>query len=187
MNATITFSGVSGHSARPWPAENAIEQGDRRPGSDRGARAPRGDRRRAAVLRGRVDHADRGGIADNVIPDRAVATLNFRYAPDRTPESAAAYLLLAHAGRRGARDHRRLAAGDRRHRHAARARAPRRRRSHVRAEAGVDERRRLHDARDRRGQLRPGRNPLRPSARRARRDRRARAALRDARSLPRRS
>ena len=32
------------------------------------------------------------GIASNVIPDRAVATLNLRYPPDRTPEEAAAYI-----------------------------------------------------------------------------------------------
>jgi succinyl-diaminopimelate desuccinylase len=32
------------------------------------------------------------GIADNIVPDLAVAGLNFRYAPDRTPESAAGYL-----------------------------------------------------------------------------------------------
>jgi len=30
------------------------------------------------------------GIASNVIPARAEATVNFRYAPDRTPESAVA-------------------------------------------------------------------------------------------------
>ena len=29
-----------------------------------------------------------GGIATNVIPARVAATLNFRYAPDRSPESA---------------------------------------------------------------------------------------------------
>ena len=33
-----------------------------------------------------------GGIATNVIPDRAVANVNFRYAPDRSPSSADAYL-----------------------------------------------------------------------------------------------
>ncbi|MDX6411176.1 MAG: succinyl-diaminopimelate desuccinylase, partial [Gaiellaceae bacterium] len=41
-----------------------------------------------------------GGIASNVIPDRAVATLNFRYAPNRTAEEGAARLreLVAGAG-----------------------------------------------------------------------------------------
>ena len=55
------------------------------------------------------------GIADNVIPDRAVATLNFRYAPDRTPERREPLTPLAHSRRRRARDHGRLTAGARRH------------------------------------------------------------------------
>ena len=33
-----------------------------------------------------------GGIATNVIPDRVDANVNFRYAPDRSPSSAEAYL-----------------------------------------------------------------------------------------------
>ena len=32
------------------------------------------------------------GTADNVIPDRALATVSFRYAPDRTPPEAEAHL-----------------------------------------------------------------------------------------------
>ena len=32
------------------------------------------------------------GIADNVIPDQATATLNLRYPPDRSPEEAEAFL-----------------------------------------------------------------------------------------------
>jgi succinyl-diaminopimelate desuccinylase len=32
------------------------------------------------------------GIADNVIPDRATATLNLRYPPDRAPDEAEAHL-----------------------------------------------------------------------------------------------
>ena len=41
------------------------------------------------------------GIADNVIPDVAVATVSFRYAPDRTPASARSYLeeLVGRSGR----------------------------------------------------------------------------------------
>ena len=40
-----------------------------------------------------------GGIADNVIPDRVEATLNYRYAPSRTPAEAVARLAAARAGR----------------------------------------------------------------------------------------
>lgn len=92
ISATIAFSGVSGHSARPWTAENAIEK------ALEGLAPIAALERREAVVGGlpfyEVVSITRltAGIADNVIPDRAVATVNFRYAPDRTPESAAAYL-----------------------------------------------------------------------------------------------
>jgi succinyl-diaminopimelate desuccinylase len=92
MNARLTFRGTSGHSARPWTAENAIER------AIEGLVPIAALDRREAVVGGlpfyevvsitRIE----AGIADNVIPDRADAHLNFRYAPDRTPESAAAYL-----------------------------------------------------------------------------------------------
>jgi succinyl-diaminopimelate desuccinylase len=86
--ATVTFLGTSGHSARPWLSDNAI------------SRAVEG--LRPLVLLPRRDVAISGlefaetlsvtrleaGIADNVIPDRATATLSFRYAPDRTPREA---------------------------------------------------------------------------------------------------
>ena len=92
LNATITFSGVSGHSARPWTAENAIEH------AIEGLAPIAALERREAIVGGlpfyEVASITRfeAGIADNVIPDRAVATVNFRYAPDRTPQSAAAFL-----------------------------------------------------------------------------------------------
>ena len=92
LNARIAFSGVSGHSARPWTAENAIEA------------ALEGLRPIAAIEPRPVDVGGltftevvsvtqiHGGIADNVIPDRVTAHVNFRYAPDRSPSSAEAYL-----------------------------------------------------------------------------------------------
>jgi succinyl-diaminopimelate desuccinylase len=92
LNARITFHGVSGHSARPWTAENAIEN------------ALEGLRPYAAIQPRPVEIGGltftevvsitqiEGGIATNVIPDRVVANVNFRYAPDRSPSSADAYV-----------------------------------------------------------------------------------------------
>ena len=92
MNARITFHGVSGHSARPWTAENAIEK------------ALDGLRPYAAIEPRPVEIGGltftevasvtqiEGGIATNVIPDRVEANVNYRYAPDRSPAAADAYL-----------------------------------------------------------------------------------------------
>ena len=88
INAQLVAHGRSGHSARPWLAENAIH--------------------RLAAAVGRVaeqPHAERefegltfvealsvtqiaGGIAQNVIPDRAEAHLNMRYAPGTSAADA---------------------------------------------------------------------------------------------------
>jgi len=98
INATWTFRGRSGHSARPWTADNAIE------------RAAAGVCALAAQTP--VPHAFdglefvevasvtriAGGIAGNVIPDRAECQVNFRYAPGRTPDGAEARLAELCAG-----------------------------------------------------------------------------------------
>jgi succinyl-diaminopimelate desuccinylase len=92
LNARITFHGVSGHSARPWTAENAIEK------ALDGLRPYAEIEPRPVVIGGltftEVASITRieGGIATNVIPDRVEANVNFRYAPDRSPASADAYL-----------------------------------------------------------------------------------------------
>lgn len=88
MNATVSFRGVSGHSARPWTAENAIEKAIVGLGA-LAALEPRdavvgGLHFREVVTITRLN----AGIADNVVPDHAAATLNVRYAPDRTPAEA---------------------------------------------------------------------------------------------------
>ncbi len=88
LNARAVFEGVSAHSARPWLGVNAI-----RLAAD-GLRPVLEAEPRDAEIEGLVFrevisvtqlHA---GIASNVIPAHAEATINFRYAPDRTPESA---------------------------------------------------------------------------------------------------
>jgi succinyl-diaminopimelate desuccinylase len=89
VNATWTFSGRSGHSARPWHADNAIE------------RAARGIVRLADAT-SPVEHVFdgltftevvsvtqiAGGIAENVIPDVVRAHVNQRYAPGTSPDEA---------------------------------------------------------------------------------------------------
>ncbi len=88
VSATVTFHGVSGHSARPWLAENAIHA------AIEGLARVATHERREALIDGlpfyEVVSVTRlsGGVADNVVPDRAVATVNLRYPPDRTPEEA---------------------------------------------------------------------------------------------------
>ena len=92
LNAHIVFHGVSGHSARPWTAENAIDK------ALEGLR-PFAQFEPRPVDVGGLTFTEvasitqiEGGIATNVIPDRVEANVNFRYAPDRSPSSAEAYL-----------------------------------------------------------------------------------------------
>ena len=86
--ARVTFSGVSGHAARPWLADNAIHR------AIGGLSRVASYERREAMIAGlpffEVVSVTRleGGLADNVVPDRAVATLNLRYPPDRSPQEA---------------------------------------------------------------------------------------------------
>ena len=88
LSAQLTFRGVSAHSARPWTGENAIHKAA-------ATLAPLAELDpldvdidglvfREVVSAVAID----GGIADNVVPDRCVARLNYRYAPGRTREQA---------------------------------------------------------------------------------------------------
>jgi succinyl-diaminopimelate desuccinylase len=88
LNARLVFHGTSAHSARPWQGDNAIMRAVE-------ALAPLGRLEPLDVeIEGLVFREVlsvtqiEGGIATNVVPALARATLNFRYAPDRTPEGA---------------------------------------------------------------------------------------------------
>lgn len=92
LRAEISTKGVAAHSARPWNGHNAIHD--------------------AAEILDRLAHYETrtaevdgltypeamnavlisGGTATNVIPDRCVVTVNYRYAPDRSPEEAEAHV-----------------------------------------------------------------------------------------------
>ncbi len=90
--ARLTFHGTSGHSARPWDADSAIVH------AVEGLRPLLSLAPRETMVGGlpflEVVSVTRleSGIADNVIPDRATATLNLRYPPDRTADEAEAHL-----------------------------------------------------------------------------------------------
>jgi succinyl-diaminopimelate desuccinylase len=90
LNARVVFEGRAAHSARPWLGTNAITLAlDGLEPVLRGE--PRDVEIDGLVFREVMSVTQlSAGIATNVIPARAEATINFRYAPDRTPESAEA-------------------------------------------------------------------------------------------------
>jgi succinyl-diaminopimelate desuccinylase len=92
INARLVARGVSGHSARPWHADNAIH---RLAEAVRAVAAePYVEREFEGLTFVEAMSVTRiaGGIAQNVVPDRAEAQVNYRYAPGRVPEEAEARL-----------------------------------------------------------------------------------------------
>jgi succinyl-diaminopimelate desuccinylase len=88
LNARVVFEGKSAHSARPWLGVNAIKVAldGLRPVLEA---EPRDVDIEGLVFREVMSVTQlHAGIASNVIPARAEANINYRYAPDRTPESA---------------------------------------------------------------------------------------------------
>ncbi len=92
LQARIEFHGQSAHSARPWTGRNAIHAliEDLAPLA---RLEPLGVELDGLVYREVVSAVRiEGGIAANVVPARASAELNFRYAPGRSREDAEAWL-----------------------------------------------------------------------------------------------
>jgi len=88
IKADLEYRGVAAHSARPWLGVNAIHE------AVRGLRAVADAEPHEVLLDGLPFREVlsvteiAGGIANNVIPDRVVCGLNFRYAGHRTPVQA---------------------------------------------------------------------------------------------------
>lgn len=92
LNARLVFRGTSAHSARPWLGDNAIMRAVEGL-APLGSLEPHDVEIEGLVFREVLSVTQiRGGIATNVIPALAEANLNFRYAPDRSPEQAEARL-----------------------------------------------------------------------------------------------
>jgi succinyl-diaminopimelate desuccinylase len=93
VNATWTFHGVSGHSARPWLADNAIEHAARAIAQLAESAPPeRLDFEGLEFVEAVSVVGIEGGIARNVIPDRVTAQVNYRYSPGRSARDADARL-----------------------------------------------------------------------------------------------
>jgi succinyl-diaminopimelate desuccinylase len=92
INATWTFRGTAGHSARPWLADNAIHRAAR--GIAALAELEPVDHEFAGLTFREVISAVtiRGGVARNVVPDECVAEINMRYAPGTSAAAAEARL-----------------------------------------------------------------------------------------------
>ena len=92
MRVSIKLAGVKAHSARPWMGENALHK----------AAGPLSILANYVPLEVEVDGLTyreslnavllSAGIAANVIPDEAVITVNYRFAPSKSHVEAEAYL-----------------------------------------------------------------------------------------------
>lgn len=92
LRAEVQVSGRRAHSARSWLGDNAIHAAapvlSRLAGHQARAVEIDGLTYREGLSAVRVE----GGIAGNVVPDFCAVVVNYRFAPDRTPAEAFAYV-----------------------------------------------------------------------------------------------
>ena len=92
LRAEVVVPGRRAHSARGWLGVNAIHAAGEVLDRLRRHESRTADIDGLAYREGLHAVGIRGGVAGNVIPDECVVTVNFRFAPDRTPEQAEAYV-----------------------------------------------------------------------------------------------
>ena len=98
LRAVVSATGTRAHSARSWLGDNAIHRLsavlERLSGYQGRAVDIDGCTYREGLSAVHID----GGVAGNVIPDAAAVTVNFRFAPDRTPQAALDHVREVFAG-----------------------------------------------------------------------------------------
>jgi succinyl-diaminopimelate desuccinylase len=98
LRAEVTTRGKRAHSARSWMGHNAIH------GAGGILDLLRSYQPREPEVDGLTYHEGMnavgigGGVAGNVIPDECTVTVNYRFAPDRSEEEAAAHVREVFAG-----------------------------------------------------------------------------------------
>jgi succinyl-diaminopimelate desuccinylase len=92
MRLRVTLRGARAHTARPWMGRNALHRAGRVLAA-LDAYEPRRPVIDGCEYREALQAvAAEGGVAGNVVPDRAVVTINHRFAPDRTVHEATAHV-----------------------------------------------------------------------------------------------
>ncbi|SEQ97281.1 succinyl-diaminopimelate desuccinylase [Microlunatus flavus] len=92
MRAEVTLTGLAAHSARSWMGRNAVHAAG--PLLERLAAHTSAQVEVEGLVYREGLNAVRitGGIAGNVIPDRCVVEVNYRFAPDKDAAAAEAYV-----------------------------------------------------------------------------------------------
>lgn len=98
MRAEVVTHGKRAHSARAWMGQNAIHAAAGILELLRGYEPRKPDVEGLTYREGLNAVGIRGGVAGNVVPDECVVTVNFRFAPDRSAEQAAAHVREVFAG-----------------------------------------------------------------------------------------
>ncbi|MCA1782826.1 MAG: succinyl-diaminopimelate desuccinylase [Dermatophilaceae bacterium] len=92
LRAEVSTTGIAAHSARPWKGHNAIHDAGEILGR-LAAYTPRTETVDGLEFREALGAVlITGGTATNVVPDRCVVTVNYRYAPSRSPQEAEAHV-----------------------------------------------------------------------------------------------
>jgi succinyl-diaminopimelate desuccinylase len=98
LRVTVTVAGVAAHSARAWMGRNAVHEAAEVLDRLRRYRAGEVGVDGLVYREGLQAVGITGGIAGNVVPDRCVVTVNYRFAPDKSVADAEAHVREVFAG-----------------------------------------------------------------------------------------